>query len=422
MLATNYGWLHREMGPLMKESIYTEGFSWYSLNRDIPALHVLVTGLDEELSLRSDNESFTPGPKFINSRKFVHNPNNSIFSGLDFVFFINIVGSLLAFVFTYDAISGERQRGTLRLMLANSISRGVLLLAKFFGAYISFVMTLIPALVGVILILYFHPDVYFRTQDWQVTCFLFLLSLLYLSAFFMLGLFASCVTKEPKTTLTVLMILWTILVLVIPNLSPFLAARLHPAPSFHEIEAQIAALKADLRQQTIRELRDLAQWRNWDTLSQAEKEAAKRLWDETYTYNLMKFSVGESARIRSAFFNEIAEQAKVSKSLSLISPSAAYVFLTSDLAGTGLESEWGFRRAILRYRRQYAEYLEGYIEKTGDYDRLWRVKKKDSPPFEYQGFTPDKAIAAHLPQFMVLVLYSALFFFGAQIAFIRSQL
>jgi ABC-type transport system involved in multi-copper enzyme maturation permease subunit len=421
MLATDYGWLHREMGPLMQESFYTEGFSWYTLNRNIPTLRVLVTGLDEELSLRSENESFT-GPRYTNNRKFVYNPNHSLFSRLDFAFFISIVGSLLAFVFTYDAISGERQRGTLRLMMANPTPRGVLLLAKFLGSYISFVMALTPALVGVVLVLYLHPDVDLSAQDWQVVCFLLLLSLLYICVFFMLGIFASCVTREPKTTLTLLMMLWVFLVLVIPNLSPFLAARLHPVRSLHEVEGQIAALKADLRQQTMREIRDSMRWANWNDLSQEEKETAWRLLDETYTYRLMKFGAGESAKIRAAFLNEIAEQARVSQLLSLISPSAAYVFLASDLADTGLESEWGFRRAIFSYRRQYAEYVDRYIQRTGDKNRLWRVNKRDSPPFEYRGFAQLQAIGAHPPQFMVLVVYSVLLFLGAQIVFLRSQL
>lgn len=421
MLATDYGWLHREMGPLMKEGFYTEGFSWYWLNRDLPTLRVLATGLDQELSLRSGNESFR-GPNFINSRKFVHNPNHCLISRLDFVFFISIVGSLLAFVFTYDAISGERQRGTLRLMMASSTPRAVLLLAKFLGSYLSFLIALAPALVGVILVLHLHPDVQLSARDWQMTCSLFLLSLLYLCVFFMLGIFASCVTREPKTTLTVLMALWVLLVLVIPNLSPFLAVRLYPVRSLHEAEAQIAALRDELRQQTMRELRDSMPISNWDTLTQAEREALWRLWDETYTLNLMTFSAGESASIRTAFLNEIAQQARISQYLSMISPSAAYVFLASDLANTGLESEWGFRRAVLRYRRQYAEYVDRYIAKTGDSDRLWRVRKEESPPFEYRGLTTVQATAAHLTQFMMLVLYSVLFFLGAQVVFLRSQL
>ena len=111
MLASEYGQLRRELGPRGK--IGSDGGPWYYLYRDVPALQVLATGLDTELSLQSVS-MVTTGPQF-GEDQFVQNPIRYLFSKLDFVFYINIVGSLMAFAFTYDAISGERERGTLRL-------------------------------------------------------------------------------------------------------------------------------------------------------------------------------------------------------------------------------------------------------------------------------------------------------------------
>ena len=158
------------------------------MNRDLPTLRVLATGLDEELSLNANSEAIA-GPQFENNRQFVNNPNRYLFSQLDFVFFFNVIGSLLAFVFTYDAISGEYRRGTLRLVLINSISRPLLLTAKFVGSYLSLITSLLPALISVILLLYLMPNVNLRPSDWIATLFLFLLALLYLSVFCALGLF-----------------------------------------------------------------------------------------------------------------------------------------------------------------------------------------------------------------------------------------
>ena len=44
--------------------------------------------------------------------------------------YLHYVNPLL---FTFDALSGEREQGTLRLCLANPISRPVLLIGKFLG-------------------------------------------------------------------------------------------------------------------------------------------------------------------------------------------------------------------------------------------------------------------------------------------------
>ena len=423
MLAEDYGWLDRERGPFMKEGFYPRK-SWYYLNRSLPALWVLETGLDEEFSLSSENQGLGAGPSFHN-RTFVHNPNRYFFSSLDFVFFINIVGSLMAFAFTYDAISGEKQQGTLRLMMTQPIPRPLFLLSKFLGSYISFAISIAPGLMGMVVVLALHPDVELRSSDWGATGFLLLLAMLYLAVFFMLGLFVSCVTKTPKTTLTALLTLWTILVLVIPNFSPFLASKLRPIRSKHEVEAEIAAMRWVYRDPTRQKVDDFIQQHGGDrdALSDVENETIRRMWDEYDRQTMNLRTTGEAVKIRVAFLNEVEAQAKVCEGLSLISPAAAFVFLASDIARTGLESERDYRRAIFRYRRQYGEYVDRQIEGTGDYFSAFHAANADTaPPFVYRAIPLSQAVGAHLPQFMVLLLYSVLFFFAAQIAFIRAQL
>ena len=56
---------------------------------------------------------------------------------IDWAFLIVVVLSFAAILFTFDAISGERARGTLRLVLSNSVPRNVVLAGKFLGALIS---------------------------------------------------------------------------------------------------------------------------------------------------------------------------------------------------------------------------------------------------------------------------------------------
>ena len=418
-LATHYGWLHREMGPLINEGFYNPwNRIWYWLNRDLPALYVLATGLDADLSLRSGNTVIS-GPNFGESQ-FVHNFLDDLFSHLDFVFFINTVGSLLVFAFMYDAISGERHGGTLRQTLTNQIPRPLFLLSKFLGRFLSFVITLVPAMTGVVIVLYLHPDVEFRQSDWVATGLLFFLALLYLCAFAMLGLFVSCVTKEPKTSLTALLMIWILLVLVIPNFAPLLATKLRPVPSVHEIEAQIAALRQNV---SVEEIQHFKQKHGADRKTWSESEhKTYRLIQNKYRRKLKKLNAEVFMKIRGNFLNQVEEQAKVSQYLSSISPSAALTYLVSDMANTGLESERDFRRAVIRYRRQYAEYLDRYIEKTGDYSRLMNIDSDNVPPFEYQGLRFSQVLGLHFHHFMILVLYTTLFYLGAQIAFVRSQI
>ena len=59
---------------------------------------------------------------------------------LDFLFLVGTVFSLLALLFTFDAVAGEREAGTLRITLANSLPRDLFLWSKLIGGYIVFVV------------------------------------------------------------------------------------------------------------------------------------------------------------------------------------------------------------------------------------------------------------------------------------------
>ena len=50
------------------------------------------------------------------------NPFIAFFSSIDIVFVFEVILSLMGLIFAYDAIAGERERGTLRLVLAHSLS------------------------------------------------------------------------------------------------------------------------------------------------------------------------------------------------------------------------------------------------------------------------------------------------------------
>lgn len=424
MLATDKTWAGRQLytGYKLKDYLYTNKYSWYWMNRDLPTLRVLATGLDEELSLNANSEA-KMGPQFENNRQFVNNPNRYLFSQLDFVFFFNIVGSLLAFVFTYDTISGESRRGTLRLVLANSISRPLLLAAKFVGSYFSLITSLLPALMSVILLLYLMPNVNLRPSDWVATSFLFLLALLYLSVFCALGLFGSCLTKQPKTTLTLLMALWVITVLVVPNFSPFLAAYLRPIPTVYEVHENIRRLSGDIWQQSQAEIEEFIQEHGGDpaALSDTEQQTINKIRAKAERRQ-MNLSVGKAAEIRQDFINAVQAQADMNLSISLISPSAAFVYLATDVANTGILSEWNFRRAVIRYRSQYAEHVNNYIEETGNYEILQRILKADPPDFVPPKFSLPDVISRHSNLLLVLLLYNVVFFFAGQVVFIRRPL
>ena len=63
------------------------------------------------------------------------NPFLNLLSSIDLIVVFQVVLSLLALLFAYDAIAGEHEKGTLRLIMTTPVSRGKILLAKYIGCY-----------------------------------------------------------------------------------------------------------------------------------------------------------------------------------------------------------------------------------------------------------------------------------------------
>ena len=85
---------------------------------------------------------------------------------VDWGFIIGYVLSLVALLFTFDSISGERERGTLRLTLANAIPRHTVLIGKFLGAFISVSIPFILAILVNLLIISTSSDVHLDSEAW----------------------------------------------------------------------------------------------------------------------------------------------------------------------------------------------------------------------------------------------------------------
>ena len=95
---------------------------------------MLATGLENDLG-RESMISIYDEP-VLDGSKYSEQPVFAIFGGLDFLFSVTVVFSLLALLFTHDSICHERERGTLKLMLANPLPRDKILLGKFLGGMI----------------------------------------------------------------------------------------------------------------------------------------------------------------------------------------------------------------------------------------------------------------------------------------------
>jgi len=118
---------------------------------------------------------------------------------IDWSFIIQTVYALFCVVLTFDAISGERARGTLRLMMANSVSRAQILLGKYLAVL---VIVLVVLLIGCLLslaVMNLLSVTVPKSADITPLLLFALLSVFYISLFISMSLLASSLAKTSST-------------------------------------------------------------------------------------------------------------------------------------------------------------------------------------------------------------------------------
>ncbi len=145
------------------------------------------------------------------------NPYLAILASFDMVYIFQLVLCLLAILIASETISGEKEDGTLRLMLTTNVSRAQVLVGKILAGLTTLA---IPTTLGFILLTILllgteHIEV--GLGEWVRGGLLFTLSLLYLLVFYLIGLAISCATHRPATSLIYALFTWALLAIVLPD-------------------------------------------------------------------------------------------------------------------------------------------------------------------------------------------------------------
>jgi ABC-type transport system involved in multi-copper enzyme maturation permease subunit len=93
------------------------------VDREPNRLSIFNQGMDKRLGNTFGAETSVVPVVCDGQKHGAYNPFLALFSFVDLTFVFRVVLSLLALLFAYNAISGERENGTLKLMMSNPIPR-----------------------------------------------------------------------------------------------------------------------------------------------------------------------------------------------------------------------------------------------------------------------------------------------------------
>lgn len=391
------------------------------INRPLHVLSVIASGVDEAVG-RVATVNIAYDPNLVDS-KYESNPIFSVFGALDLTFIVKIILSLFAILFTYDAIVGEKERGTLKLILSNKVPRDQVILGKLIGGYISLVIPLIIPLILSLLFFLVTPNISLSGQDWGRLLLMFLIFFLYLSVFFTLGLFISARTKKSSTSFLVLLFIWVIFVTIIPKISILAAARLKPIPSVHEITAKKNAF--------LQQIQGGVQKAAWDwSKANAPKpgddpkvyEEKAHKWLEDFQQEVTRKIDENNAALERDYQAKKKSQERLAINISRISPASALTFSTMSLARTGLDEHEQFLASIRAYKRIFSKWagakmMRNMDIKSGDMGN--KVVLDDMPKYEFDQETLADSLARTLPDIGLMFVLIIVFFAGAYVSFLK---
>ena len=378
-------------------------------NRPLNPLHILVRGVAPDLT-ESVRVLRGGGLDFSASRG--DDPVAPLFPAVDFVFIVGVIASLLALAFSYDAVSGERESGVLKLLMSYSLPRDQILLGKWLGGYLALTAPFLLGFAVSLVLAVLFPEVELDLDAVLGIVCLALVALLYLGAVYSLGIFVSARTQMVSTSITVLLLVWVGLILAYPNMAPYIAAQLLPAPSRQTVERQKNEIERDMR-------------RRVEALARRESERlGSNAWRDD-AFRARADSLGRETRARTQKVEDgyaalLRRQTRWAGVCARLSPLTSFNLAAFDLAAAGIEQERRFVGSLKAYAQTWEEYAKKKREEHGRDPE--GADLSDYPRFAFAYMPAGERLGTVWLDIALLGVWNIFFFMAAYLAFLRSDI
>lgn len=461
--------VQKHMADLKNAKVYSE--VKVTVDKPPEPLGLLCGGVDKYLST-----TFTVEHGQVPTVRSSTGRGNMLLAGLhslDFALIVRIIFSLLALLFVYDSISGEREHGTLSLIMSNPLPRYQVLLGKYLGILLSlFIPILCSMLVGTLIII-FSPSVKLNPSDGIRLVIICIASLLYISVFCNIGVFISSKCSRSTTSLIFLLFFWVIFIFLLPKASSYIASYAKPIRSLNVIEDRNNELWQEF-QHKVDEFEGKHPANGISILDydgrvfMGEKQKMNAYLTRVKFCEPLRIQYADKEYIiRQEYIQEHQRQSAIANNLARISPSVSYENLVSTLAKTDAQTYLKFIDRLRTYRHELINYLQGmkifesytfftrqkeeemldgeeferwFMENLmSKWEEKFRQGKKISeveeevwnsvkplntssiPRFEYRGLSITDNIRYTIIDEVILITLNLLFFLLAYVSFLRKD-
>ena len=347
---------------------------------------------------------------------------------LDFLFLVGTVFSLLALLFTFDAVAGEREAGTLRITLANSLPRDTFLWSKLIGGYLVFVVPfLVSFLFGLLMLVWQgfplgEPEIFPRVLS------LTLVSLLYIGVFFAIGTVISTYLDNSKTALIIAFTVWVFAVLIMPRVGFIAAKFIAPTQTSQSVYLEKTVLRENFNVELEARKKEIHQefWKDRPQSSFEEQIAGGLEMDKQVQPLEEEFrqKFKESAdEIDRRYKRDKARQEGVGETLSRITPTSSLIYIATNLTQTGKIKRNNYFQAGDHY---YDALDTDLFSKVLDYISMRTMRPEDTvkitQPPSLETITLGDTFGQSVVDVLLLCFFAVILTTVAFLKFFRSDI
>ncbi|HIL08642.1 MAG TPA: DUF3526 domain-containing protein [Candidatus Latescibacteria bacterium] len=400
-----------------------------TVDRPLNVMNALVGGMHSSLT---ESVKVQMGNRLDFPEDYEKNPLLPLFPKVDFVFITGIIMSLLALAFSYDAVSGEKESGVLKLVMSYSVPRDLVLMGKWIGGYLALVLPFLLSFCASMVVLMLFPEVVIGPSDALVILSLVAAALLYLAVVYSLGIFVSCRTEMASTSITVLLLVWVVFILAVPNMAPYLTSQLLPVSSRESVDREKGEMQGEMSRKYMAAVEE--------EVKRSGKNRNQVVQDSVFQEKMRKVSEEHQQMLQKVEDNyavKIQEQTRWSGIVARISPLTSFNLAAFNLAASGIEQERRYIDALKKYstsweeysnekRKAWDEFMKQRQQAGGamsfnpqDMERFNNLDLSDYPRFHFEHMSFRERVVSVWMDVVLLVVWAVLFFMLAYISFLR---
>jgi len=282
------------------------------------------------------------------------NPLSFLSGKFDLAFVVVYLLPLFVLAMSFNLLSGERENGTLQLLLANPLSLKNLLMAKVTAhSLLLFGIVTVAVIIGILLSVQS-----FGGGFWLKFLLLLALVLAYTAFWFAIAVLINSFGFSSASNAVAASAAWLILVLILPTLLNVYTSAVYPVPPRSEVVAAIRGVNLDMRRDGEKLLTEFYQ-DHPELIPKDGKTDTKDLGLAfVYVQREQKKRVSE---VEIRFDEQLGKQQNLVKNLRFLSPSIIAQEAINDIAGTGLERYTRFRRQTKEFDKIWDAYFSAKI-------------------------------------------------------------